>query len=582
MASSISITSSSTFEGRIMTLSCTQTQNITDNTSTINWTLTTSGGEVNWYATGPTTVLINGTQVYYAPRSKLENVFPTSKGSVSGKLTVPHNTDGSKSIAVSLTTAIYYGSSKVKTNSETWELDRIPRYATLLGAPNFNHNSIPQIYYSNPLGEDIESLKVCIAKDEAGSNILVGWQDVTKTDIYYLLDISAAERRALGEAVVGSTSTPIYFILSSTLNGVTEKSALQRAYSVIGELPTLSYAVWDDNSNTAALTGDSSKFIKYFSVLGYTFTPSGKHYAQITSKSVTYQGVTKDTSIGTFSTVESNSVVFSATDNRGQTSSQPVTLDMIDYVKLSCNLTAKINAKGVATLDVSGNYFNDTFGDVHNSLALQYRYKAAEGEWSNWVNFGTGINDNTYSNTINVSGLDYQTTYVFQARAIDELMTVPSEERVITAVPVFDWGSKDFNFNVPVVTVQGVPVPTIVEQAQEDIWTYRKWSDGTSECWGTKNVLVSFPSSANWGALYTTGNIPTSNIDFPIGLFIETPSVSANLLVTSYGGFLMAPGNSSGATTNSTQTGAFEIARGTYISGSPVYTINYQVKGRWK
>ena len=60
MANTITLKSDS-FENRYMQLVCTQRKG-TDK-SYIDWTLSAVGGDVNYYATGPTTVTINGTQV---------------------------------------------------------------------------------------------------------------------------------------------------------------------------------------------------------------------------------------------------------------------------------------------------------------------------------------------------------------------------------------------------------------------------------------------------------------------------------------------------------------------------------------
>ena len=76
-----------------------------------------------------------------------------------------------------------------------------------------------------------------------------------------------------------------------------------------------------------------------------------------------------------------------------------------------------------------------------------------------------------------MTGLDYQTTYTFQARIVDSIETVTTNEISVKAAPVFDWGQDDFNFNVP-VTIQGSSVPSIVEQGTSGSWTFRKWSDG--------------------------------------------------------------------------------------------------------
>ena len=121
--------------------------------------------------------------------------------------------------------------------------------------------------------------------------------------------------------------------------------------------------------------------------------------------------------------------------------------------------------------------------------------------------------------------------------------------------------------------------PTITESGTSGIWTYRKWSDGTAECWGKKDFSVNITSA--WGNMYTSGAISGSNISFPSNLFIETPVVNASLLVRSAGGILMAPGGAGSNIASKSQTGVYEIARGTSLTGG-AYTINYDVKGTWK
>lgn len=129
MASTFEL-SSQYYGTRHLRLACSQTTDIATNTSTIAWTLYSEGGSSDYYQTGPTTVKINGTTVYYKDVVYYyDGVFPAKKGSVSGTTTVQHDNDGTKSITVSLTTAIYYSSTETK--SGTWTLDSIPRYATL-------------------------------------------------------------------------------------------------------------------------------------------------------------------------------------------------------------------------------------------------------------------------------------------------------------------------------------------------------------------------------------------------------------------------------------------------------------------
>ena len=57
---------------------------------------------------------------------------------------------------------------------------------------------------------------------------------------------------------------------------------------------------------------------------------------------------------------------------------------------------------------------------------------------------------NSYTAQAELTGLDYQQAYTFQARAIDQLGAVNSVEYTARAMPVFDWGEQDFQFHVPV------------------------------------------------------------------------------------------------------------------------------------
>lgn len=68
-------------------------------------------------------------------------------------------------------------------------------------------------------------------------------------------------------------------------------------------------------------------------------------------------------------------------------------------------------------------------------------------------------------------------------------------------------------------------LPSIVEQGMSGLWNYRKWSDGTAECWGllgekTISITTAF-GNAFYGALQT--------VSFPSGLFASRPTPSLSL-----------------------------------------------------
>lgn len=102
---------SASYDGRYLQLDITESVNVINNTSTLTWTLTSTGGSSTYYTIDATTVTINGTQVYYKARTAWDSkVFPAKKGSTSGTITVAHNSDGKKTITVGFSTRVYiYG-----------------------------------------------------------------------------------------------------------------------------------------------------------------------------------------------------------------------------------------------------------------------------------------------------------------------------------------------------------------------------------------------------------------------------------------------------------------------------------------
>lgn len=124
----MAVFTSKSYEGRYLQLTITESVNVVENTSTLTWVLQSLGGSVDYYTTGPTTVTINGTQVYYKARTAWStSQFPAAKGSTSGTITVAHDSNGSKSISVGFSTAIY--TSTVTEHGGTMVLSNIDRAA---------------------------------------------------------------------------------------------------------------------------------------------------------------------------------------------------------------------------------------------------------------------------------------------------------------------------------------------------------------------------------------------------------------------------------------------------------------------
>ncbi len=454
MASTITVKSQS-YDGRYLELVCVQTKDIATNKSTIDWTLYAKGGSEAYYSTGPTTVKINGVTVYSVARKAWSTyAFPAAKGSVTGyelgkTPTVTHDNEGKATIKVSLETAIY--NSTVEPNSKNWTLDDIPRAATLTAAPHFTDEDNPTITYSNPAGENVTSIKACIA-DANGQNLFAEYRDIPKTGTSYTFNLTEDEREALRWATINSPNLTVKFYVTTVIGGVTYYSTIDKIMTITNAHPTIEPSIEDIGASSTVLTGDKNKIIKGFNYIKASVNATAKKHSTIKKQTIECGGVTLDGADINFNGVESATFVVTATDSRGYTTTQTVNKTLIDYIKLTCNLIAgKPNAQGEMSIRIHGNYFNNTFGAVANTLRVQFRYKTENEDYGEWIDATeTGVNGNTYDTTIDITGLDYRLAYTFQARAIDKVNTagVLSAERKVKAIPVFDWGENDFQFNV--------------------------------------------------------------------------------------------------------------------------------------
>lgn len=70
------------------------------------------------------------------------------------------------------------------------------------------------------------------------------------------------------------------------------------------------------------------------------------------------------------------------------------------------------------------------------------------------------------------------------------------------------------NINVKKVLEKLLSTRMVIESGTDGIWTYRKWSDGTAECWG-KTDPVTYTHTAQSGYGYYT----SADFTLPTGLF---------------------------------------------------------------
>lgn len=414
-------------------------QNIEDNSTIINWSCGFHPGHKYYLnAIKMSSVVINGVEVYSG--GTYSNITDyQDRTFASAVLKIAHTPDGSKSFTISGFSGWIYDSGTTYASSQTFTLPTIPRASSVsCSTANIGSNATITINrastsFTHTLTYSFGSLSGTIATKTSSTN--VSW--TIPTTFYGQIPNSKSGTGTItcdtysGSTLIGSKSTSFTATVSESASK-----------------PTLSPTVSDSNSATTALTGNNSKFIKYYSNASVATGAQARNSATLKSQKITCGAKSLTSASGTINAVESGSFTFSATDSRGYTTTQTVNKTLIEYIKLTCSLNAGApTTAGVATLKISGNYWDGTFGAVANTLTVQYRYKTQGGSYGNWTTVSATKSNNTYNATATISGLDYQTTYVFQARAVDKLATINTDEQARRTTPIFDWSKNDFNVN---------------------------------------------------------------------------------------------------------------------------------------
>lgn len=362
---------------------------------------------------------------------------------------VYHDDDGKGSVYIEGSVSGPGGTSlagKTASGGETITLDLIPRQASLSGAESFTDEGNPAITYSNQAGYGASSLQACIASED-GNTIYVPYRDIPKTGSSYRFNLTTAERNALRNATPNSNTMSVRFYMKCTIGSETDYKSIVKTFSIVSGEPVFSPTITDDSA-TAALTGNAGKLVRYVSNVEVSSGAAAVKGAKLVSQEIKNGSKSITAESGSFLAVESGEFTFSAVDSRGNTASTVVKKDIVEYVKLTCNIgTNAPDTDGNFTFQLSGNYFNASFGAADNTLKVEYRYKVADGAYTGWIVMQPTIIGNTYKASAEFTGLDYQTIYTFQARATDRIGTITTLETPMQSTPVFDWGADDFKVN---------------------------------------------------------------------------------------------------------------------------------------
>lgn len=235
-----------------------------------------------------------------------------------------------------------------------------------------------------------------------------------------------------------------------TWNGVEKDRVNAGTYSIRGnEYPSFSNFTYEDtNATTKALTGNNQILVNGYSNLKVTISTANKAYSNY--------GATLDRyrlNVGNMSSVEASyssnaevslsinsvnspSITVTAIDKRGYAKSEPKSASFKSYFKpIIKALVATRSDGGVGnqvTLQFSGEWWNDNFGKVDNTIkTIEYYYKkTTDNTWTKGnIAITADIKDNDFSGSAIIEGpsvnkgFDVSTAYNIKIVVTDALAT---------------------------------------------------------------------------------------------------------------------------------------------------------------
>lgn len=195
--------------------------------------------------------------------------------------------------------------------------------------------------------------------------------------------------------------------------------------------PIVSATYEDTNPTTVAMTGNSSKIIKYVSQPKVTITATPQQQADIVSYSTIWGNSSSTTKETTFTNgIDSNILNVSAKDSRNWVGniSYDITENYIDYLKLGIEkftLERPETTSNTINTNLNGIWFNGNFGVSTNTIELKFRYKEKDGAYGEYQSVTLTTEGNTFSFNGSLGDVyNYQKQYDFEFVLSDKVMSL--------------------------------------------------------------------------------------------------------------------------------------------------------------
>lgn len=547
------------------------------------------------YGTANTTVNVGGS-------SQSENNLPFTVNPGETKLLfaksykVNHNTDGSKTVNIS---ASISGDVMSASGNSNVTLDKIPRASTVSCTnANIGSNATINIVrnsnsFTHTLTYTFGNLSGTIATKTSSTSVV--W---TLPTTFY--------------SKIPNSNSGVGTITCITYSGNTEigrKTCGFTAY-VTNSNPIFNNFTFEDiNSKTLELTGNNQTIIKGYSKVRATISSSNKATAQNSATMSYYQ---LENAKGTYSSeadviievdkFSNNKVNVAAVDSRGNSTNVSKSIDnFIDYsdvIKDALSLSRNNNGVGkFVTLNFNGVFWNNSFGEVDNTIKVDYLYKK-----TNETEYTTGttvieptIEDNNFSFNGLIAGDDEDNGFEIQ-NSYDVIVIVSDKLSKATFTGIIGAGTPGIAFYKNKVSIgdkyntnlggtqlwgnlfaNGINLDYVVASGISNGWIYRKWKNGLAECW-KKVDLTGGAFSPAWGEIYPF-SASTGEINYPFA-FKEIPIEVASISRSGSNACFLYKESATSNTIN--HTANYRPGKGGGNFSNQTITVSIQVVGKWK
>lgn len=371
----------------------------------------------------------------------LTNDYPFKRASGSGSLvdgayvydfTITHENDGTKTIPIYALIPFHNSAS-----GRDWEVDIEIELPDIARA---NTVVISKTYIDDPINIAInktdDSFTTTLIYNAINTDGTVTTEEIANKTANKNISYTISTEKLTTILSKNKTSTSVLGILYAyTYSGNTQIG--QKSYDLTLNIeetpPIVSATVVDTNATTIALTGDSSKIVKYISKPKVTITAQAQQQADISSYSTVWGNSSSTAQETTFNSgIDSNIVTVSAKDSRNWVGEKEYDLNAlgkyIEYIKPNFSkftLSRPETTSNTINADLTGVWFNSSFGATSNTLELKYRYKEKGGEYGDYQTITLTTNENNFSlNGSLGSSFNYQKQIDFEFVLTDKLMSV--------------------------------------------------------------------------------------------------------------------------------------------------------------